>query len=156
MRKISKSIVAVILVLWMMPRSSLVAEELRSISYELTEYSIERNFIQDERDGDSVQLPATRVIVYEDLDRTKMRLILNFHPAFDEYREAKVTYVEKPHPDSCYFVLNAPIALADQYLALLNARKAKRVDGTYDKSQPQGSSTITFATTKFGFLLESR
>ncbi|WP_166831176.1 hypothetical protein [Thalassoroseus pseudoceratinae] len=135
--------------------ADVAAEELRSVSYELTHYTLERYFIPDDQDATTLVL-ATRVVVYEGTGQQKMRLTMSFHPAFNHYREAKATHVEKPHPQSSFFVLSAPVTFADQYLTLLSTGKLKRVEGTYDKSRPQGSSTITFATTKFRLLLEGK
>lgn len=134
----------------------LLGEELRSASYDVVRYTVDRRFDPEEQPAKLLLAPTTRVLVYE--KSGKLRLAMHFYPDFDEYTQAKVTYVEKlgSGVDTGFYILSAPVKFADQHLRLLRAGKVKRLEGTYDRSQPQGSSTITFATTKFRMLFEGR
>ncbi|WP_166831174.1 hypothetical protein [Thalassoroseus pseudoceratinae] len=130
-------------------------EELRSAGYLVSRYTIDRRFDPDEQPGKLKIAPTTRMLVYE--ASGKLRLAMHFYPDFDDSNQANVTYVEKlgSGVDTGFFILSAPVKFADSYSTLLKAGKIKRIDGTYDKSQPQGNSTIRYATTKFRLLLES-
>ncbi len=151
----AKLVLALVTIISVICSSDTVAEELRKMNYELTNYTVERYFIPHQQQETSHLLPVTRVVLYEDIGRKRMRLVMSFHPAFDEYREARITFVEKPHPVSSFFVLSAPAAFASQYLTLLSTDDVKRFEGVYDRSKPQGSSTITFATIESRLTLES-
>ena len=134
----------------------LLGEELRSVGYDLARYTVDRRYDPEQRPEKLRLIPTTRISIYDDLG--KLRLAMHFYPEFDETNQATVTYVEKlgSGVDMGFYILSAPVRFADEYLTLLKAGKVKRIDGTYDRAQPQGSSTIKFAATKFKLLLESR
>lgn len=131
-------------------------EELRTAGYDLTHYTIERRYSPDDQLDVPNQGPTTIIKVYSGDQRD--RVVMYFDPAFNDYKQPSITYLERQGSDSIdtsLFFFNAPVEFADQYLILLSAGKITRVDGTYDVTRPRGTNPKNHVATKFRLLFDS-
>ncbi len=136
--------------------SSSFGEELQTAGYDLAYYKIERRFATSDQPGESNLAPVTKIQVYSSDDIC--RITMDFNPAFKDYKLPGITYLERTTSngvDTGLFFFNAPTEFAGQYLTLLSTGKIKRVDATYDRTQPRGSNPANFAATRFQIQFDS-